>query len=179
MTFIEENSLLSKYQAGFRNKNLCESALPIVLFDWKATLKDEIIIDVVFLDFKRAFGTINRKLLLLKLSKYGFGQAILKWFKNYLSGRMQITKYIETSSERESIHGVPQGTVLGPSLFILYINDIVKNVQNCKIQLFADDTILYITGDSFNEIADIINSELNNIYQWLNNNYQHNIYLVL
>ena len=63
--------------------------------------------------------------------------------------------------------------MLGPSLFILYINDIVKNVQNCKIQLFADDTILYITGDSFNEIADIINSELNNIYQWLNNNYLH------
>ena len=89
MTFIEENSLLSKYQAGFRNKNSCESASQSVLFDWKTALEDEKIIGVVFLDFKCAFETI-RKLLLLKLIKYGFDQAIFKWFKEWSYANNQV-----------------------------------------------------------------------------------------
>ena len=127
-------------------------------------------IGVVFLDFKRAFETINRQLLVLKLKKYGLGQIILKWFDDYLSNRVQVTKYGETSKPRKTVYGVPQGTVLGPTLFILYINDLVKIVQKCKIQLFADDTVIYVMGNNAQEIQDTLNFEINKVYEWLNNN---------
>lgn len=165
------NKILSEYQAGFRSKNSCETALQSVLLTWKGALEEEKMVGVVFLDFKRAFETINRQLLLLKMGKYGFGKVILKWFGEYLSERTQVTKYGSVSKSLESVHGVPQGTVLGPILFILYINDIVKIIKNCKIQLFADDTIIYVTGDKVDDITQTLNNELDNLFKWLNNNY--------
>lgn len=165
--YIEKNNILSVYQAGFRRKNSCESALQTVLFNWKNALNNGKLVGVVFLDFKRAFETIDRQLLLLKLQKYGMGESILRWFGDYLRDRQHNGGF---SSARETVFGVPQGTVLGPTLFILYINDIVKVVRNCKIQLFADDTIVFCIGDSATEIIESLNIELENLFQWLNNN---------
>lgn len=169
--YIEDNHILTEYQAGFRKKNSCESALQTVLFNWKNALEDGKVIGVVFLDFKRAFETINRQLLLCKMGKYGMGHKILQWFESYLNDRTQVTKYKNCfSTEIKSKWGVPQGTVLGPTLFILYINDIVNSVKNCKIQLFADDTVMYVTGDDTEKIIETLNGELNNVVDWLNNN---------
>lgn len=169
--YIESNNLLSVYQAGFREKNSCETALQTVLYTWKKALDDKQIIGVVFLDFKRAFETIDRRLLLLKLKKYGFDCEVLKWFSEYLSDREQVTKFNNcTSSKSRTTHGVPQGTVLGPTLFVLYLNDIVNRISKCKIQLFADDTLIYVVGRNSNEIINTLNSELNILFDWLNIN---------
>lgn len=170
INYIETNNILSEFQAGFRSKNSCESALQSVLFNWKAALEEGKQIGVVFLDFKRAFETINRQLLLLKMEMYGFGHDILAWFREYLSDRTQVTKYGNISNSKNIKHGVPQGTVLGPTLFILYINDMVKIIKTCNIQLFADDTLIYVTGDTVQNIIDSINEDLNNLLEWLNNN---------
>lgn len=170
LEYIETNNILSEFQAGFRAKNSCESALQSVLFNWKEALDDGKMIGVVFLDFKRAFETINRHLLLLKMERYGFGQPILNWFREYLNDRYQVTKYGNISDARKTEHGVPQGTVLGPTLFILYINDIVKAIKKCDVQLFADDTLVYVTGDRMDDILKLLNEDLNNLLQWLNNN---------
>lgn len=168
--YLETNNILSEYQAGFRNNNSCESALQTLIFHWKDALEEGKMIGIVFLDFRRAFETINRNLLILKMEKYGFGQNILKWFRDYLSERSQVTRYGQTSTASESIHGVPQGTVLGPTLFILYINDIVKVIENCKIQMFADDTLLYVMGENIDEITQKLNNDLIHLSDWLNNN---------
>lgn len=169
--YIESNNLLTSLQSGFRKNNSCESALQSVIVNWKNALCEKKMIGVVFLDFTRAFETIDRQLLLEKMSRYGFCGNVLKWFKEYLTDRTQKTKFNNaTSSSKATVFGVPQGTVLGPTLFIMYINDIVKYVKNCQIQLFADDTILYFVGDNADQIIDVINEDLNLLYQWLNGN---------
>lgn len=169
--YVESNSILSKYQSGFRKNNSCESALQSILFNWKNALNNKKIIGAVFLDFQRAFETIDRKLLLLKLEYMGITNCTMEWFKSYLQDRYQVTKFgEEVSSNKKTKYGVPQGTVLGPNLFILYINDIVKYVNKCNIQMFADDTLIYIVGDDVNDIMSILNEELNVLNKWLTDN---------
>lgn len=169
--YVESNHLLTPYQSGFREKNSCESALQTVLATWKRAIGEKKCIGVVFLDFKRAFETIDRQLLILKLKNFGFGESIIKWFSEYLQDRSQITKYNNSvSTTKNTTFGVPQGTVMGPNLFIMYINDIVKHVKKCSIQLFADDTLIYFVGDCVADIITTINSELKTLTEWLNKN---------
>lgn len=166
--YVQENKLLTDAQAGFRVRHSCESALQTVISKWKIALDNKRLVGVVLLDFRRAFETINRKLLIRKLHKYGFEGNVLKWFSQYLETRTQKTKYKEHfSSVKVNDHGVPQGTVLGPELFVLYINDIVKVVKKCGIQLFADDTLLFAEGDTVQDIVNLLNEDLENIYRWL------------
>lgn len=177
INYLEENNIIISMQSGFRGAHSCESALQCILDDWVKEIDVDNIIVVVFLDFKRAFETVDRGLLLSKLENIGISGTVLKWFSSYLNARSQRTKFsASVSSERETEYGVPQGSVLGPVLFIIFINDIVKSIVNCKIHLFADDTMLYISGENVSEIINIINSELANLYKWLcDNNLKVNI----
>lgn len=169
--FVEENKILTPFQAGFRKKNSCESALQTVISRWKIALNEKKNVGVVFLDFRRAFETLDRHILLKKLNKYGFKGTVYGWFSEYLTSRTQQTKYnSQLSSVKVNNHGVPQGTVLGPDLFILYINDIVKSVNKCELQLFADDTILFFESENIGTLIQTINEELENLYKWLCNN---------
>lgn len=102
---------------------------------------------VVFVDFKRAFETIDRDVLLRKLERYGVRGVELKWFSEYLSNRYQTTKFGKsTSSPLINGLGLPQGSIISAFLFSLFINDIKSVFRNCKINLFADDTAIYISG---------------------------------
>ena len=169
--YCESHKLLSKHQAGFRRNNSCECALQTILYDWKRAINNKLIIGVVYLDFQRAFETIDRDLLVLKLENLGIKDAPLKWFKSYLSDRSQVTKYDGMiSKSRSTKHGVPQGTVLGPSLFVIYINDIVQHKHKCDIQLFADDTLLYCIGENVDKILLTLNEEINLLEEWLSEN---------
>lgn len=169
--YIEDNKLLTHCQAGFRKRNSCESSLQTVLSKWKFAVDRRKIVGVVFLDFKRAFETINRELLILKLQKYGFGPKIINWITDYLNNRTQRTKIYNCESSLKSTRfGVPQGTVLGPNLFILYINDIINSIKKCSVQLFADDTLLYFIGDNESDVVKVINEELEGVHHWLHNN---------
>jgi hypothetical protein len=132
--------------------------------DWKELI-------AVFLDFKRAFETINRRLLLWKLKQYGVKGAALSWFMNYSSGRTQETRFGEkTSAAKEIGLGVPQGSVLGPLLFILYIDDIKHVLKHCKISLFADDTLIYIASDTLEKALKKMNEDIASLAVWLCHN---------
>lgn len=169
--YCEKNRIITDAQSGFRESYSCETALLDVCHNWYRAMDKKNKVLVVFLDFKRAFETINTQLLIRKLEKMGITGKVLQWFKDYLSNRYQKVKHQNgLSSSRMVQHGIPQGSVLGPILFIIFINDIVQYVKNCNIRLFADDTMLYIEGSNVNNMMEEINSDLANVHRWLCDN---------
>ena len=110
------------------------------MYDFYGTCKTSV---GIFLDLSKAFDTINYDILLYKLEYYGFRGVTLDWFKSYLSNRKQFVRYQMHDSNHKIINcGVPQGSILGPLLFILYINDIANTTSLLELILFADDTTL-------------------------------------
>lgn len=141
--------------------------------EWRKELDDGNKIGVVFIDFKRAFETIDRQRLIKKLKYYRIDGNALKWFESYLENRTQQVKFGDTlSTKRKVKFGVPQGSILGPILFLLYINDIISvtNETGCTIKLFADDTMLYFSGKDEKIIEATINKTLMSLDKWLNIN---------
>lgn len=169
--YFELNNIISEQQSGFRHKHSCESLINLVIINWKVAIHSNKSIVAVFLDLRRAFETIDRNILLLKLNKYGIVDIELKWFESYLSNRTQQTKVNEViSTEITTTLGVPQGTVLGVFLFLIYINDIGRVVKNGKLLMFADDALLYVESDNVQVAANKINEDLQHLSNWFKMN---------
>ena len=125
----------------------------------------------VFIDLKKAFDTVDHNILLHKLDHYGFRGVINKWFSSYLLGRTQTTQIGPHVSSRVGITcGVPQGSVLGPLLFLLYINDIYVSSDKLNFYLFADDTNILYANKSLKSLEQIVNQEFCKLYIWLTAN---------
>jgi Reverse transcriptase (RNA-dependent DNA polymerase)/Endonuclease-reverse transcriptase len=169
--YIDVNNILVDCQSGFRQRHSTETAIQLVVSDWLDAVDDRRVVGAVFLDLKRAFETIDRKRLLLKLEQMGFGGTVLKWFESYLNDRYQYAEMNGISSDRVKVEwGVPQGSRVGPLLFILYINDMVHVIRKCKIHLFADDALMYISDKCPDNICKWLNEDLKNVSDWLNSN---------
>ena len=145
--FLEKKNILYKHQYGFRSKH--STTHPILqLIKEIADANDKATKDAtlaVFIDLSKAFDTINHNILLHKLQFYGIRGICNSWFANYLAGRTQFTEICNSkSSQNKLMTGVPQGSILGPILFLIYINDIKNCTNKLTILSFADDTSLYI-----------------------------------
>lgn len=168
--FIEDNAIISKYQSGFRKKYSCETAVNYVINRWKNVEKNNKMM-AIFLDFKRAFETIDRQIMLKKLEMYGIKGNELKWFESYLGNRVQITKVNGTTSDEiENGFGVPQGSILGALLFILYINDMPTTLEKCEIVLYADDTLIYTEASTEEQCLENMKHDISKINTWLKMN---------
>lgn len=166
--YFEANQLLFAGQSGFRANHSCESALQYVCTTWRREMNEGKVVLSVFVDLQRAFETIDRDILIKKLQLYGINNSALDWIKDYLMNRYQMTRVGGNVSSRiEITWGVPQGSVLGPLLFIIYVNDIYRALKNSFVNLFADDTLICVAGKDFREIVDTLNDELRTLYDWL------------
>ena len=125
----------------------------------------------VFLDFAKAFDTIDHQVLISKLDYYGIRGNVLDWMRSYLENRQQCVQVGNCQSKFETVeYGVPQGSILGPVLFLLYINDISKSSDILDFHLFADDTSLFHSHTNLSELQSSFNNELNKVAEWLKAN---------
>jgi retron-type reverse transcriptase len=171
INFIDKNKILSKHQYGFRRNRSTELAVLDFVDKITKAIEEGKFTVGIFLDLSKAFDTINHKILIRKLEHYGIRGTAKKLFENYLYNRKQYVKYNGVLCEEMTItSGVPQGSVLGPVLFLLYINDIQFCSKLVSIILFADDTNILYSDVCLKTLNETIQVEMNKITDWLNVN---------
>lgn len=171
LNFLESKNLISKNQYGFR-KNL-STADAVVKFknNTLEAFNNGNCVLGIFIDFSKAFDTINHNILLAKMRKLGFSESTVSWVANYLSNRSHSTLVNATlSSSRSVTCGVPQGSVLGPTLFLIYINDLAQQFKLFNPIFYADDTNLFFESKDLNSHLEAINQDLNSLSIWCNKN---------
>ena len=167
--YFTDNNVLTPYQYGFRKGKSTQQAIFDLTKYIYSSLNHKKLVGAVFLDVTKAFDCINHEILLTKMSKIGFNDLSLSWFKSYLT-RTQVVKYNDNISRMLPVKtGIGEGTILGPLLFIFYINDIIAVSKNLKINMYADDCILYSSGNDWNKMILKTQPELDNIQNWCDN----------
>ncbi len=162
---LEANSILTPYQHGFRQQRSCETQLLSTVHDLMRFRDQNLQTDVAVLDFSKAFDTVPHRSLLGKLEHYGIKGNIHLWITNFLTTRKQCVLVEGAQSDNINVDsGVPQGTVLGPILFLLHINDLPDNVSS-RVRLFADDCLLYRPIKS-NEDQLALQADLDSLSRW-------------
>ena len=166
--FLNVNDIIYDLQFGFRKKYSTNHALLSIVEQIRNSLDKGYFACGVFVDLEKAFDTVNHNILLSKLDHYGVRGRANDWIKSYLSNRDQYVNLNDcTSSKNTTKCGVPQGSILGPLLFIIYINDMNKAIQDCVTHHFADDTNLLYAHKDPKMIKKIVNKDLALLFQWL------------
>ena len=162
--FLRKNKVLFSYQFGFQNNYSTNHALISLTETIRNALDKGNFACGVFIDLQKALDTVNHGILLSKLNHYGIRGVAFDWFKSYLSDRTQYTTINNEGSEIQNIkYGVLKGSILGPFLFLIYINGLIQSIKNQKIHRFAGDTNLLYASSSLKDINKKINVDLSNL----------------
>ena len=169
--FLTKYKIIYNLQFGFRSAHSTTHALLYLTEEVRKALDSNCFSCGIFVDLQKAFDTVDHEILLHKLNHYGVRGIENNWFKSYLSNRKQFVSINGSISKEVYVqHGVPQGSVLGPLLFLLYINDLNKALKYCTTIHFADDTSLLLKNNSLKQMKKYLNRDLKNLTNWLNAN---------
>ena len=169
--FLSNEGIISKQQSGFRSLHSTVSALLEATDSWAFNIDRGYVNAVVFLDLKKAFDTVDHEILLTKMNRYGIQGKSLDWFKSYLTNRKQRCSVNGCLSDFTTLKcGVPQGTILGPLLFLIYINDLPNCLSFSVPRMYADDTHITYAGSDLHLIQSSISHDLEKLSKWLVSN---------
>ena len=170
--YLNKHKLLNPFQCGFRRNHSTETAAISFTDSIRRQMDQSCLTGAVFIDLRRAFDAVDHALLLDKLRRYGIMESELAWFRDYLSNRTQIVSYQnKLSSPRTISTGVPQGSILGPLLFVLFINDLPEATAKCSVLLYADDAVLFSSAKDAQTIEQALNYDLSVISDWISQNH--------
>ena len=168
ITFLEMFQILHGNQYGIRKKSSTHMALLTFIDKVIRAIKNGEYAIVVFLDFSKAFDTLDHKIVPDKLDHYGIRGCALSWVRSYLSHRIQYVTHNGSQCSQQLVKcGVPQGSIFGPLLFLIYINDLCVVCKSTEPVLFADDTNLFSSGSNTSSLQDGVNNDLAIIAEWL------------
>ena len=169
--YLQTHKLLNPAQSGFRPNYSTQDVLLRSVDDWKKALDRGEVVGSLFIDLSKAFDSIDHPLLLSKLEAYGVQDIELQWFTDYLEGRRQkVTLEGESSDWSDVTRGVPQGSILGPLLFIIFMNDLPDCTDHCTVNLYADDTTIYVADRDPSVVGNKLNADLNKVAAWIKSN---------
>jgi hypothetical protein len=171
LSYLEKNNLLTECQFGYRQNRSTTHATTLLIDGIREEVDKGKLVGSCFIDLSKAFDTISHSQLLAKLKSYGVVNRELLWFTDYLFKATQIVELDSSrSSEKPLLCGVPQGSILGPLLFLIFFNDVVDHVRYSHILKYADDTIIYVAAKELNEIENALTADLKAIDQYLRDN---------
>ena len=169
--YLEHHKLLYNKQFGYRKGKSTELAVTLFVDEIRGEIDRGNLVGAVFDDLSKAFDTISHAGIIQKLSFYGVQHKELNWFKDYLFNRHQVVMFNNFQSKSYPVTcGVPQGSILGPLLFLVYFNDFIKVVKHSKVIKYADDTVLYIGSSKVDDIQSKLEEDLNQIAHWFHLN---------
>ena len=169
--YMTDNSLLYHHQFGFRPRMSTELAAIKLIDDIRSSVDKGNLVGALFIDLSKAFDTISHARLLTKLPQYGIKDIELEWFTDYLFYRAAYVSYDGHISSKHYITcGVPQGSILGPLLFLISFNDIVDSIEHCNVIKYADDVVLYAAGKDIESIKSRLSGDMLKISHWLEEN---------
>ena len=173
LKYLQENNLLYELQLGFRSGHSTETALIRITDEILLNMDKDEVTGLVFIDFRKVFDVIDHELLLKKLAIYGVSSESVTWFRSYLEGRRQSVKLGASTSEKLPVkRGVPQGSVLGSVLFLLFVNDMPLYLEKSTIDIYADDTTLSLSSswENISSLSQALTKDLKDVNNWSKEN---------